>query len=200
MKKLIKTITICIYLFSSSLCLADEKKPDIQVVYKLLQEKKFEQAINNLKILSQKNDINAQLLYSKILYSGDITPQNFEKSYFWAFSSLVGGLKKSSKILEELNNYLSKKQIEKITKTLMEFLEKKAFEKDKRAIIQIAKIYENFVEPPDMKSAYTWYNLAVAQGIKTAKSKRDEVLDNLEEKDLLEAQNLSIKLFKQINK
>ena len=78
-------------------------------------------------------------------------------------------------------------------------MEKRAFAKDKKAIIQIAKIYEKFTEPPDLVNAYTWYNVAVAQGIKTAKPKRDEVLNSLNEKDLLEAQSLSIKLFKKIN-
>ena len=82
---------------------------------------------------------------------------------------------------------------------LRDFLEKRAFLKDKKAIIQIAKLYENFTEPPDLVNAYIWYNIAVAIGIKTAKSKRDEVLDNLNEKDLLDAQSLSIKLFKKIN-
>ena len=78
-------------------------------------------------------------------------------------------------------------------------MEKRAFAKDKKAIIQIAKIYENFTEPPDLVNAYTWYNIAVAQGIKTAKPKRDEVLNSLNEQDLLDAQSLSIKLFKKIN-
>ena len=78
-------------------------------------------------------------------------------------------------------------------------MEKRAFAKDKKSIIQIAKIYENFTEPPDLVNAYTWYNIAVAQGIKTAKPKRDEVLNSLNEQDLLDAQSLSIKLFKKIN-
>ena len=68
----------------------------------------------------------------------------------------------------------------------------------KNAILD-AKIYENFTEPPDLVNAYTWYNIAVAQGIKTAKPKRDEVLNSLNEQDLLDAQSLSIKLFKKIN-
>ena len=78
-------------------------------------------------------------------------------------------------------------------------MEKRAFVKDKKAIIQIAKLYENFIEPPDLANAYTWYNIAVAQGIKTAKPKRDEILNDLNEKDLFDAQSLSIKLFKKIN-
>ena len=148
--------------------------------------------------MSDQNDINAQLLYSKILFSGDITPQNFEKSYFLAFSALLGGLNKSSQILERLDNYLRKTNWRNKNK-LKEFLEQRAFKKDKRAIIQIAKLYESFVEPPDKVNAYTWYNIAVAQGIKSAKSKRDKVLKSLDEKELLDAQALSIKLFKKIN-
>ena len=198
MKKLIKIIIVCL-LFVSSYALANEKKQNLQNIYTLLQEKNFEEGIKNLQILSEQNDIDAQLLYSKILFSGDLIPQDFENSYFWGLSALLGGLKKSSKILEKLGEYLTEEQIREITTRLRDFLEKRAFVKDKKAIIQIAKLYENFIEPPDLVNAYIWYNIAVAIGIKTAKSKRDEVLDNLNEKDLLDAQSLSIKLFKKIN-
>ena len=198
MKKLFKIIFVYLLLVSSY-SLANEKKQNLQNIYTLLQEKKFEEGIKNLQILSEQNDINAQLLYSKILFSGDLTPQDFENSYFWGFSALLGGLKKSSNILEKLSKYLTEEQIKDIITKLIEFLEERAYAKDKRAIVQIAKIYENFSDPPDLINAYTWYNIAVAQGIKTAKSKRDEVLNNLNEQDLLDAQSLSIKLFKKIN-
>ena len=48
----------------------------------------------NSKNLSQKNKPKAQLLYAKILYSGEITTQDFEMSYFWANTSKLGGVKK----------------------------------------------------------------------------------------------------------
>ena len=198
MKKLLKIIIACL-LFVPSYASANKNIQNLQNIYTLLQEKNFEEGIKNLQILSEQNDIDAQLLYSKILFSGDLTPQDFENSYFWGFSALLGGLKKASNILEKLSKYLTEEQIRDITTKLIEFLEKRAYEKDKRAIVQIAKIYENFTEPPDLINAYTWYNIAVAQGIKTAKSKRDEVLNSLNEKDLLDAQSLSIKLFKKIN-
>ena len=198
MKKLLKIIIVCI-LFVPSFSLANEKKQNLQNIFTLLQEKNFEEGIKNLQILSEQNDIDAQLLYSKILFSGDLTPQDFENSYFWGFSALLGGLKKASNILEKLSEYLTEEQIRDITTKLREFLEKRAYQNDKRAIVQIAKIYENFTEPPDLINAYTWYNIAVAQGIKTAKAKRDEFLNSLNEKDLLDAQSLSIKLFKKIN-
>ena len=190
---------INLYILSSSIAFSDVIKKELDNVYNLLQEKKFFEGIEQLKILSADNNINAQLLYSKILFSGDLTPQDFENSYFWASSSFLGGLKNSKKIIDNLSNYLTEKQTDNIKEKLKLFLEKRAFIKDKRAIIQIAKFYESYIYPPDMINAYTWYNIAVANGIKTAKNKRNETLSELNEKELLEAQTLSIKLFKQIN-
>ena len=179
--------------------LAEENNKNLQNVYKLLQEKNFKDALKELEVLCEANDVQAQLLFSKILFSGDLTPQNFESSYFWSSSALLGGLKQSNNIIDKLSEYLSEDKIGKIKEDLRDFLEKKALNKDKRAIIQIAKFYEIYLEPVDFVNAYTWYSVAVAQGIKTAKNKRDEIISELNEKDLLEAQALSIKLFKQIN-
>jgi TPR repeat protein len=190
---------IILYIIGSSLSLAEVKNTEMQIIYKLLQEKKFKESIQKLEVLSNKNNLNAQLLISKIFLTGDLTPQDFENSYFWASSALLGGLKKSQKILKKLDGYLTEKQINEIKEKLRTFLEKRAIDNDKRAIVQIAKLYENYLDQPDMINAYTWYNIAVAQGIKSAKTKRDQILNELSEKDLLEAQSLSIKLFKQIN-
>ena len=198
-KYLISITSIILLFIITSFSIAEESNLDIKVIYKLLQEKKFKDGIEKLEVLSNNNNIQAQLLISKILFAGDLTPQDFENSYFWASSALLGGLKKSDKILEKLDKYLSEEQINKIKEKLRTFLEKRAIDNDKRAIVQIAKLFENYIDPPDMINAYTWYNIAVAQGIKSAKSKRDEILSELNEKDLLEAQSLSIKLFKQIN-
>ena len=195
----ISILLIILYILGSSISLAEVKNTEMQIIYKLLQEKKFKEGIKQLEVLSKKNNLNAQLLISKIFLTGDLTPQDFENSYFWASSALLGGLKKSQKILEKLDSYLTDKQINEIKEKLRTFLEKRAIDNDKRAIVQIAKLYENYLDQPDMINAYTWYNIAVAQGIKSAKTKRNEILNELSEKDLLEAQSLSIKLFKQIN-
>ena len=92
MKKLLKLLLYVFYLFH--LIVSKWRKTNLQNIYTLLQEKKFEEGIKNLEILSEQNDIDAQLLYSKILFSGDLTPQDFENSYFWGFSALLGGKKK----------------------------------------------------------------------------------------------------------
>jgi len=201
-----KKLNLKLYFFLLILCfsvsfqpLANDNIKSLENVYKFLQEKNFKDGLEDLQALAEENNVEAQLLFSKILISGDLTPQDFETSYFWASSALLGGLKKSNTIIEKLNEYLTEDKIKKIKENLRVFLEKKAFDKDKRAIIQIAKLYETFLETPDFINAYTWYSIAVAMGIKTAKNKRDKIINELNEKDLLEAQTLSIKLFKQIN-
>tara|TARA_B110000027_G_scaffold21840_1_gene23337 strand:- start:823 stop:1449 length:627 start_codon:yes stop_codon:yes gene_type:complete len=177
---------------------SNNEKIDIKNIHQLLKDKKFTETIKKLEELSLENNIKAQLLYSKILFSGDIIPQNFEKSYKWATTSSLGGLKGSSQILKKIKSYLTEEQLIPINEGIEKFLEKRAFINDKRAIIQIAKFYEKKSNPPEMINAYSWYSIAVAKGIKSAKKKRDSILKDLNEKDLTEAQKLSSKLFKQI--
>ena len=174
MKFIVCFVLINFYILISSSTFADVKNKEMDYVYKLLQEKKFAEGIEQLKTLSSNNNINAQLLYSKILFSGDLIPQDFESSYFWASSAFLGGLKKSQKIIDKLDDYLTEKQINSIKDKIKIFLEKRAFIKDKRAIIQIAKFYEGYIDPPDMINAYTWYNILVPKDIKTAKIKRND--------------------------
>ena len=120
----INILLIILYIFGSSPSLAEVKNTEMQIIYKLLQEKKFKEGIKQLEVLSKKNNLNAQLLISKIFLTGDLTPQDFENSYFWASSALLGGLKKSQKILKKLDGYLTEKQKNEIKEKLTTFLEK----------------------------------------------------------------------------
>ena len=172
---------------------------NINNVYDYLRNKQFFEAIDELKNLSKRNKPRAQLLYSKILYSGDITTQDFEMSYFWANTSKLGGLKKSSDILDKLNNLIDDENKFEINEKIKLFLEKLALSGDKLAVIQIAKWNLELSTEPNFENAYKWYNIAVALGIKSAKIKRDEMIKNIESPRLFEIQKESIKIFNKIN-
>ena len=172
---------------------------NIENVYEHLRNKHFSKAINELKNLSKKNKTDAQLLYSKILYSGEITTQDFEMSYFWANTSKLGGLKKSSFILDKLDNLIDDENKFKINEKIKIFLEKLALSGNKLAIVQIAKWNLELSPEPNFENAYKWYNIAVALGIKSAKIKRDEMIKNIENQRLFEIQQESIKIFNKIN-
>ena len=167
---------------------------------KLLKEKKFTKAISSLKKLSNDNNIKAQFILSQILYSGKITTQDFEESYYWSNIAKLGGYKKSDKICNLLNDVLDEKTKMLIYDRVKKFLEKKALEYNKLAIIQSAKWYLTLSEEIDYQNAYKWYNIAVAIGIKTAIKKRDEIIEELSSEQIINAQKSSAEIFKKLIK
>ncbi len=179
---------------------SDKEILKLQDSIKLLKEKKFPEAISSLKTISDDNNVKAQHMLSQILYSGNITTQDFEKSYYWANIAKLGGYKKSEKIVELLNDLLDENQKITINKSIKTFLEKKAMEYNKLAIIQIAKWYLTLSEEIDYQNSYKWYNVAVAIGIKTAVNKRDEIINELSPEQIIDAQKSSGEIFQKLTK
>ena len=178
---------------------SDNHDYNIKNVYEDLRNKQFSEAYDKLKNLSEKNNPTAQLLFAKILYSGEITTQDFEMSYFWANTSKLGGVKKSSNILNKLNDLINDENKLIINEKIEKFLNKLALSGNKLAIVQIAKWNLELSPEPNFENAYKWYNIAVALGIKSAKMKRDEMINNIESQRLFEIQKESIKIFNKIN-
>ena len=198
--KIIRFLLLTLYLILvSNKSFSINHNINLENVYEHLRNKQFTEAINKLKDLSEKNKPEAQLLYAKILYSGEITTQDFEMSYFWAKTSKLGGLKKSSNIISKLNDLIDEENKVKINEKIKMFLNKSALSGDKLAIVQVAKWNLELSPEPNFENAYKWYNIAVALGIKSAKIKRDEMIENIEKQRLFEIQKESIKIFNKIN-
>ena len=198
--KIIHFFLLSLYLIIvSNKSYSNNHNNNLENVYEHLRNKQFTEAKNKLKDLSEKNKPEAQLLFAKILYSGEITTQDFEMSYFWANTSKLGGLKKSSNIISKLNDFIDEENKLKINEKIKIFLNKSALSGDKLAIVQIAKWNLELSPEPNFENAYKWYNIAVALGIKSAKIKRDEMIENIEKQRLFEIQKESIKIFNKIN-
>ena len=198
--KIIHFFLLSLYLIIvSNKSYSNNHNNNLENVYEHLRNKQFTEAINKLRDLSEKNKPEAQLLYAKILYSGEITTQDFEMSYFWSNTSKLGGLKKSSNIISKLNDLIDEENKLKINEEIKKFLNKSALSGDKLAIVQIAKWNLELSPEPNFENAYKWYNIAVALGIKSAKIKRDEMIENIEKQRLFEIQKESIKIFNKIN-
>ncbi len=198
--KIIHFFLLSLYLIIvSNKSYSNNHNNNLENVYEHLRNKQFTEAINKLRDLSEKNKPEAQLLYAKILYSGEITTQDFEMSYFWSNTSKLGGLKKSSNIISKLNDLIDEENKLKINEEIKKFLNKSALSGDKLAIVQIAKWNLELSPEPNFENAYKWYNIAVALGIKSAKIKRDEMIENIEKQRLFEIQKESINIFNKIN-
>ena len=198
--KIIHFFLLTLYMIIlSNMSYSNNHNDNLKNVYEHLRNKQFTEAINKLEDLSEKNKPGAQLLYAKILYSGEITTQDFEMSYFWANTSKLGGLKKSLNIISKLDDLIDEENKLKINEKIKIFLTKLALAGNKLAIVQIAKWNLELAPEPNFENAYKWYNIAVALGIKTAKIKRDEMIENIEKQRLFEIQKESIKIFNKIN-
>ena len=198
--KILNFFLLILYLIIvSNTSYSNNHNNNLENIYKHLRNKQFTEAINKLKDLSEKNKPEAQLLYAKILYSGEITTQDFEMSYFWANTSKLGGLKKSSNIINKLNDLIDEENKLKINEKIKVYLNKLALAGDKLAIVQIAKWNLELSPEQNFENAYKWYNIATALGIKSAKIKRDEMIENIEKQRLFEIQKESIKIFNKIN-
>ena len=124
---------------------------------KLLKEKKFPEAISSLKTISDDNNLKAQHMLSQILYSGNITTQDFEKSYYWANIAKLGGYKKSEKIVgtatspdhyEELTITLEKEIIEDLIVAAHNDAKSKL---KKKTTEEISKVTGGIELPPGFK-------------------------------------------------
>ena len=79
-------------------------------------------------------------------------------------------------------------------------MKKLALNNNKLAILQIAKWHLTLSEEIDYINAYKWYNIAVAIGIKSAEKKRDEMIEELNSEEIIEAQKMSSEIFKKLEK
>ena len=134
--KILNFLPLILYLIIvSNTSYSNNHNNNLENIYKHLRNKQFTEAINKLKDLSEKNKPEAQLLYAKILYSGEIITQDFEMSYFWANTSKLGGLKKSLNIISKLNNLIDEENKLKINEKIKVFLNKSALAGDKLACL-----------------------------------------------------------------
>jgi len=196
--KIIYLFILAVYFLLNQASYSNSHDNNINDVYEHLRNKQFSEAISELKKLSENNKPKAQLLYAKILYSGEITTQDFEMSYFWANTSKLGGLKKSSNILDKLNNLIDDENKIKINEKIKIFLRNLALSGNKLAIVQIAKWNLELSTEQNFENAYKWYNIAVALGIKSARTKRDEMINSIDNQRLFEIQKESTKIFNKI--
>ena len=197
--KKILVIVFCLHIIVPTSGLSDNHvKIDISQVYKNLKSKNFSEAIVQINTLSEKNNSKAQHLNAQILYAGEITTQDFEKSYFWAIIARLGGIKKINNLINKLDDIIIEELKLKIHDEIKLFLEKQALKGNKLAVIQVARWNLELAVEPNYENAYKWYNVAVALGIKSARMNRDDMLNEIDKQRLFEIQKESNTIFKKI--
>ena len=121
LKSNLKSIRILISFISLSFCVlgssvygAEDRSKDMKIVYKLLQEKKFDEGIQQLQALSENNNIKAQLLIlglAPAAHGGTRTGRAFtgDKSGDFLFKGLYSVKISNQNFSEKINDNLKLK-------------------------------------------------------------------------------------------
>ena len=121
------------------------------------KQKNYLKSIEIFEKLSQKGDGQAQYNLSYLYFKGLGHPQNYNKSLYWAWASLLSGEKKAKPIITESKERLTEEEINLTRENLKIYLEKRVYEGDINAILPLAKWYTVVSEDEDMKNAYIWF-------------------------------------------
>ena len=157
-----------------------------------------QEVIQNKDELKLKNSDNLNINVTEDNFDSK-NHEDFDSNLFENFTEISSIIEKLKTVEKEKNNLIDEENKLKINEKIKIFLNKSALAGDKLAIVQIAKWNLELSPEQNFENAYKWYNIAVALGIKTAKIKRDEMIENIEKQRLFEIQKESIKIFNKIN-
>ncbi len=190
-------ILIGIYqFFHYDLALAE--KSDFAIAVDLVKEKKYTDAYRLFIKLSELNDHDAQFNAALLLKKGLGHPTNYKLALKWISLAELGGLKRAADIRLEVLSLLPEEIATEVHSEIETILRARLQSGDMDSCLQLAEYHLNIVIEPDYKAAYALRSVASALNIPGALQLRDEIEDQLEPKELFEAQSEAAQIFNEI--
>ena len=162
-----------------------------------VRDKNYGAAYQVFLKLAEASDHDAQYNLALLLRKGLGHPTNYAQSLKWVWLAQIGGNAKAPKLCEELLQLVPEDTKENIRLQVKQVLDTRFSQGEPEVVLQLAQYHLNIVVEPEYKEAYALRALAAAIGIETALKLRDDIEDELEPGDLIEAQALASKLFKE---
>ena len=162
-----------------------------------VRDKNYGAAYQVFLKLAEESDHDAQYNLALLLRKGLGHPTNYAQSLKWVWLAQIGGNAKAPKLCEELLQLVPEDTKENIRLQVKQVLDTRFSQGEPEVVLQLAQYHLNIVDEPEYKEAYALRALAAAIGIETALKLRDDIEDELEPGDLIEAQALASKLFKE---
>ena len=162
-----------------------------------VRDKNYGAAYQVFLKLAEESDHDAQYNLALLLRKGLGHPTNYAQSLKWVWLAQIGGNAKAPMLCEELLQLVPEDTKENIRLQVKQVLDTRFSQGEPEVVLQLAQYHLNIVVEPEYKEAYALRALAAAIGIETALKLRDDIEDELEPGDLIEAQALASKLFKE---
>ena len=164
-----------------------------------VKDKNFRHAAKLFALQAENNQHDAQYNLAILLEAGKGVPQDFTKALIWAWSAQLGGIEAAEELAEDLAGYLPEKSIEEVREEVRARLEARIKAGSADAVSQFASFHLQMLDEPDYETAYIWFSISTALGLKGTLEARDDARDNVEDERLVDLQSEAGTIYESLN-
>ena len=164
-----------------------------------VKDKQFRHAAKLFLLQAEKNQHDAQYNLAILLEAGKGVPQDFTKALIWAWSAQLGGIEAAEELAGDLTGYLPEESIEEVREVVRARLEARIKAGSADAVSQFASFHLQMLEEPDYETAYIWFSISTALGLKGTLEARDDARDNVEDERLVDLQSEAGTIYESLN-
>ena len=164
-----------------------------------VKDKQFRHAAKLFLRQAEKNQHDAQYNLAILLEAGKGVPQDFTKALIWAWSAQLGGIEAAEELAGDLIGYLPEESIEEVREAVRARLEARIKAGSADAVSQFASFHLQMLEEPDYETAYIWFSISTALGLKGTLEARDDARDNVEDERLVDLQSEAGTIYESLN-
>ena len=164
-----------------------------------VKDKNFRHAAKLFALQAENNQHDAQYNIAILLEAGKGVPQDFTKALIWAWSAQLGGIEAAEELAEDLTGYLPEKSIEEVREEVRARLEARIKAGSADAVSQFASFHLQMLDEPDYETAYIWFSISTALGLKGTLEARDDARDNVEDERLVDLQSEAGTIYERLN-
>ena len=164
-----------------------------------VKDKNFRHAAKLFALQAENNQHDAQYNMAILLEAGKGVPQDFTKALIWAWSAQLGGIEAAEELAEDLTGYLPEKSIEEVREAVRARLEARIRAGSADAVSQFASFHLQMLDEPDYETAYIWFSISAALGLKGTLEARDDARDNVEGERLVDLQSEAGSIYESLN-
>ena len=164
-----------------------------------VKDKNFRHAAKLFALQAENNQHDAQYNIAILLEAGKGVPQDFTKALIWAWSAQLGGIEAAEELAEDLTGYLPEKSIEEVREAVRARLEARIRAGSADAVSQFASFHLQMLDEPDYETAYIWFSISAALGLKGTLEARDDARDNVEDERLVDLQTEAGSIYESLN-
>ena len=177
----------------------DKSNATFNEAIQAVKDKDFRHAAKLFLIQAENNQHDAQYNLAILLEAGKGVPQDFTKALIWAWSAQLGGIEAAEELAEDLTGYLPEKSIEEVREAVRARLEARIRAGSADAVSQFASFHLQMLDEPDYETAYIWFSISTALGLKGTLEARDDARDNVEDERLVDLQSEAGTIYESLN-